>query len=97
MAKKRQASAAPRSSLRSINVPVTLGANSVANTSRNIRTSNTILSAMGKKLSMSGVVVKIESGVPTFTADRKNPDKVVRSLRGQKVRGHFVQGHFKKG
>ena len=63
-----------------------------------VRRSGKLLHGIARRVARRGVkLINRREGVPTFTADAKDPHGVVRDLDGRKVRGRFVRGRFKAG
>ncbi len=96
MVKKHTSKASAKISPRSIQVPVVIDTSRTLNAGQYIKSSNTVLTIIGRKMSVTGVSLPVDPEVPTYFADSRNPQLVIRTLRGQRVRGQFVQGRFKK-
>jgi hypothetical protein len=62
---------------------------------KGVKASAKVIRDLGKRLLTPGVEIKRARGVPVFTADPKNPDRVIRRLNGKSEVGHFVRGEFR--
>ncbi|MBN3786040.1 hypothetical protein G3N94_03900 [Burkholderia sp. Ac-20353] len=66
-----------------------------ANIKRAVTASKKVAKGLGERLVKPGVTLRHPPGVPVFTADPLDPQRVVRRLHGKVERGHFVKGQFK--
>lgn len=66
-----------------------------AHVKRAVTASKKVAKGLGKRLVTPGVSLRHRPGVPVFTADPTDPQRVVRRLHGKSERGHFVKGQFK--
>ena len=62
---------------------------------RGVRASAKAVERLSKRLVKPGVSIKREKGIPTYTANPRNPTQVVRRLNGRTQVGKFVNGKFK--
>lgn len=60
-----------------------------------VRASAKAVDRLSKRLVQPGVQIKRAKGVPTYTANPRNPAEVVRKLNGRTEVGTFVNGKFK--
>lgn len=65
-----------------------------AHVKRAVTASKKVAKGLGKRLVTPGVSLRHRPGVPVFTADPTDPQRVVRRLHGKVERGHFVKGQF---
>jgi hypothetical protein len=56
--------------------------------------SQRVAAALAEVLSLPGVALRFDAGIPLFTADPADPDLVVRELDGKVTRGCFKEGVF---
>lgn len=76
-------------------VSVSVQQPTAANVKRAVTASKKVAKGLGERLVKPGVTLRHPPGVPVFTADPIDPQRVVRRLHGKVERGHFVKGQFK--
>lgn len=76
-------------------VSVSVQQPTAANVKRAVTASKKVAKGLGERLVKPGVTLRHPPGVPVFTADPLDPQRVVRRLHGKVERGHFVKGQFK--
>lgn len=76
-------------------VSVSVQQPTAANVKRAVTASKKVAKGLGERLVKPGVTLRHPPGVPVFTADPLDPQRVVRRLYGKVERGHFVKGQFK--
>lgn len=61
----------------------------------NVRAGQEALERAVKRMSVAGVRFQKKRGVASYRADPRNPDRVIRELRGKIESGVFENGEFK--
>ncbi|WP_244179225.1 hypothetical protein [Paraburkholderia aspalathi] len=75
-------------------VSVSVQKPTAADVKRAVTASKKVAKGLGERLVRPGVSLRHPPGVPVFTADPRDPQRVVRRLHGKVERGHFVNGQF---
>ena len=73
----------------------TVSAKKPKNSAASVKASNNILRFIGNSISDPGVTILKGAKIPTFSADLKDPNSVIRKMGTKVERGRFVKGQFK--